>query len=238
MYSRTLWLWLTVIMLSTKQLVWLGFFFNFCLQKYLFHFNELSRGGKRYELNKPAKTTFNSFNLKRKKSFLKVLMPIPEKRFALCVELNDGLGSGHMDWVNKLDPNGSIALKGKDKSAQALLFWLDRTGCLLRYTGMVKPSNLSLKYPVRIVHLHQQGITGLPRILYPACVSVAVLPSRGCSEAWYRSFKENCSSQVPDVLRWEEWKNEEKYVFTFKRLLCMCSWCGCCQRKQRSAPKV
>lgn len=42
--------------------------------------------------------------------------------------LNDGLGLGlgHMDWVNKLDPSGSIVLEGKDKSAHALLFWLDK----------------------------------------------------------------------------------------------------------------
>lgn len=91
------------------------------------------------------------------------------------MELNDGLGLGHVDWVKKPGPSGSVAFEGKDKSAHALLFWLDTTVCLLRCTGIAKPSNVSLKNPVRIVHLHQQGITGLLRILYPACVSVAVL---------------------------------------------------------------
>lgn len=37
------------------------------------------------------------------------------------MELDDGLGLGHIDWVSKLDPSGSIALEGKDKT-QVLTF--------------------------------------------------------------------------------------------------------------------
>lgn len=64
-----------------------GFFFQLLFAKNtFFRFNELSRGGKRYEPNKRPETTFNSFNFKKKNktSFLKVLMLIPEKRWICC----------------------------------------------------------------------------------------------------------------------------------------------------------